>query len=304
MGLYLPIVAYFDTNVFHEIVDRDCQGAGLQSRLESCRRRGEIVLPASIEVTNEIIDGIGSGDGKKARRCIQQLRVQWQLADLKRVINPTDYLVSNEIRAFARGDTSPSPFLENADLQVLLPRMDGVLRGIDKKSLHQLKAEFSNIVGENRHQKSSFAIRMNRHREEAVKTLRGHNEEIPTLRTSFAARALLAAEDLARRAGVLNECKAAGIERLLERPLIRTGIGAYFALWYTRVVSTKGSPPQFYGSDLRDMRHAISAAAIGATFFVCQDCRLRGVLERLNECGLADFKVVDLDSFLRQLPDP
>ena len=75
MGLYLPIVAYFDTNVLHKVVDRDSQGAGLQRRLKRCRRRGEIVLPASIVVTNEIIDGVGSGDERKARRSIQQLHV-------------------------------------------------------------------------------------------------------------------------------------------------------------------------------------------------------------------------------------
>jgi hypothetical protein len=59
MPLFRPIVAYFDTNVFHEIVDRDFHGAALKGRLEGCRKRGELVLPASLEVTNEIVDGIG-----------------------------------------------------------------------------------------------------------------------------------------------------------------------------------------------------------------------------------------------------
>src|SRR6266571_500197 len=102
MSLFLPIVAYFDTNVFHEIVDRDSHGAGLQRRLEGCRRRGEIVLPASLVVTTEIVDGIGSGDGRKAKRSVQQLQAEWQLADWKLVINPMNELSQNEITAFAK----------------------------------------------------------------------------------------------------------------------------------------------------------------------------------------------------------
>jgi hypothetical protein len=47
----------------------------------------------------------------------------------------------------------------------------------------------------------------------------------------------------------------------------------------------------------------MSAAAIGARFFVCQEKRLRRLLELLIETGLADFKIVDLDGFLRELPD-
>jgi hypothetical protein len=47
------------------------------------------------------------------------------------------------------------------------------------------------------------------------------------------------------------------------------------------------------------MRHVMSAAAYGAKFFVCRETRLR----RLIESGLADFKTVDLDGFLRELPD-
>ncbi len=182
--------------------------------------------------------------------------------------------------------------------------MLAAFRGLDRKSPYQLKAEFSDIVAKNREQKSLFSEKMNRRCEEAMEMLREHNEKIPTFPTVFIALARHAAEDLARHARVLDECKAAGIERLLERSLIKTGIGASLALYYTRLVPTKGTPPQFRGSDLRDMHHAISAAAIGATFFVCREERLRRMLELVIDCGLADFKVVDLDSFLRQLPDP
>jgi len=220
------------------------------------------------------------------------------------IINPMDDLASNEIRAFARGDASPSPFFGNAVRDFFLQRMVAAFQSLDSKSPHQLAAEFSDIVGENREQKSSFSDGMNRHREEAVEMLRARNEEIPSFQALFDARALACAEGLARRAGVLDECKAAGIDRLLERPLIKTGIGAYFALWYTRVVPTIGTPPQFEGSDSRDMHHAMSAAAIGARFFVCQERRLHRLLELVIECGLADFKIVDLDGFLRELSDP
>lgn len=96
MPFFLPIVAYFDTNVFHEIADRDSGEAGPRWRLGCCRKRGELVLPASLVVTNEIVDGIGSGDERKARRSIQQLDVQRQVADWETLIRPMDELASNE----------------------------------------------------------------------------------------------------------------------------------------------------------------------------------------------------------------
>jgi hypothetical protein len=303
MPLFLPIIAYFDTNVFHEIADRDSGGAGLRRKLEGCRKRGELVLPASLVVTNEIVDGIGSGDERKARRSIQQLDVQRQAADWEALIRPMDELASNEISAFARGEASPSPYWENAKREFFLRLMNTAFRGADRKSPQQLAAEFSDIVGDNREQKSSFAERMNEHRDEAVTALRGHVDEVPTFRWLFDARAAACAEGLALRAGVLDECKAAGINRLLERPLIKTGIAAYFALWYTRVVPTMGPPPEVVGSDSRDMQHVMSAAAYGARFFVCQEKRLRRLIELLIESELVDFNIVDLDGFLRALPD-
>jgi hypothetical protein len=304
MSLFLPIVAYFDTNVFHEIADRDSGEAGLRWRLECCRKRGELVLPASLVVTNEIVDGIGSGDERKARRSIQQLDVQRQVADWETLIRPMDELASNEIRAFARGEASPSPFFQNAVRKLFLSRMAAAFLGMDRKSPQQLAAEFSDIVGDNRKDKSSFTERMNELRDEAVELLRKHSEEIPPpFRELFDARAAAFAEGLADRAGVLHECKAAGIEKLIERPLIRTGIAAHFALWYTRIIPTMGPPPEFKGSDSRDMQHVMSAAAYGARFFVCQERRLRRLVDLLIESGLADFKIVALDDFLRELSD-
>jgi hypothetical protein len=304
MSLFLPIVAYFDTNVFHEIVHRDFDGTGLQRRLEACRRRCEMVLPVSLVVTNELVDGIGSGDERMAKRSIQQLDVQRRLADWETLIRPIDELASNEIKAFARGEASPSPFFENAVRKLFLSRMAAAFLGMDRKSPQQLAAEFSDIVGDNRKDKSSFMERMNERRDEAVELFSEHSEEIPPpFRELFEARAAAFAEGLADRAGVLDECKAAGIEKLTERPLIRTGIAAHFALWYTRVIPTMGPPPEFKGSDSRDMQHVMSAAAYGARFFVCQEKRLRRLIELLIDSGLADFKIVDLDDFLRELPD-
>jgi hypothetical protein len=214
MALYLPIVAYFDTNVFHEIVNRDSHDAWLQRRLQGCRDRGELVLPASLVVTNEIVDGIGSGDERKARRSIQQLDVQRQVADWETLIRPMDELATNEIRAFARGEASPSPFFENAVRKLFLSRMAAAFRDMDRKSTQQLAAEFSDIVGDNRKDKSSFTERMNEHRDEAMQLLSEHSGEIPPpFRELFDARAAAFAEGLADRAGVLDECKAAGIEK-------------------------------------------------------------------------------------------
>jgi hypothetical protein len=304
MLLFRPIVAYFDTNVFHAIADRHTSKAGLRWRIETCRDRGQLILPASLVVTNEIVDGIGCGDEPKARRSIRQLQAQWQLADWKMLLKPPEELASNEIRAFARGEESPSPYWENAKRDVFLQLMVQTFRGMDGKSAQQLAAELSNIVGDNREQKSSFAERMNEHRDEAVAALRGHVDEVPSFRWLFDARAATCAENLARRAGVLDECKAAGMSRLIERPIIKAGVAAHFALWYTRVIPTSGPPPKFVGSDSRDMHHVMSAAAHSAMFFVCREKqRLPRLIELLTESNLVDFKVVDLDGFLRELPD-
>jgi hypothetical protein len=303
MPLFQPIVAYFDTNVFHEIVRRDFDGTGLQRRLEGCCRRREIFLPVSLVVTNEIVDGIGSGDERMARRSIQQLNVQRRLADWETLIRPVDELASNEIKAVARGEASPSPFFENPVRKLFLSRIAAAFLGMDRKSHQQLAAEFSDIVGDNRKAKSSFMERMNERRDEAVALLSQHSEETPPpFRELFDARAADFAEGLADRAGVLDACKAVGIEKLIERPLIRTGIAAHFALWYTRIIPTMGPPPEFKGSDSRDMQHVMSAAAYGARFFVCQEKRLRRLIELLMESGLADFKIVNLNDLLRELP--
>jgi hypothetical protein len=152
MPRFRPIVAYFDTNVFHEIVNRDSDDAGIQKRLAGCTRCGELVLPTSLIVMNEIVDGIGSGVECTAKRSIRQLHTQWRLGDWEMLIKPLDRLASGEISAFARGEASPSPFFMSAERQVFIGRMTAAFGGIDRKSPQQLGAEFSSIVGDNREQ--------------------------------------------------------------------------------------------------------------------------------------------------------
>jgi hypothetical protein len=300
--IYRPNVAYFDTNVFQQIVNRDHQGAGLQRKLQDYRRRGELVLPASLVVAEELFHGIGSGGQAKSSRSIEQFQVQWQLCDWTTIANDMETLVVNELRSFARGEASPSPFLESAVRQQLLDGMAAATDGMDRKSPHQLQVELAVFVRKIRHQNVSFSDGMNQGRGQAEELRQELGVKIPTFQQAFDHRALRLVEYLARRAGLLDECKAVGISGLLERPLLKTAIGANLALWYTREFPKGALTPQFELSDSRDMHHATAATAVGARFFVCQEKRLRRMLGLVRECGLASFDIVDLDSLLRELP--
>lgn len=303
----LPIVAYLDTNIFHEIVERDSRGDGLQQRLQRGREEGKIALPASFIVTNEFVDGIGSGDERKSDRSIKQFRVQRDLGDWERIIKPVDVLAADEFRAFARGDPRPSSFFRDMDAKCLVWSLDEEFRDANKKSPTELAAQLREVVVKNWKQKETFADGMNEWRKEVLEMLRGRNipsehaKQIEELRRAFDDRVAAFAEHLVRRAGVLDECRTRGIERLLEQPSIKAGFGAIIALCWTRGVPVTGPTAEFQRGDSRDMQHVIAAAAIGTDVFVCRDKRLRDVVAIASECGWVDLKGATLDTFLEQI---
>jgi hypothetical protein len=305
MGLIqLPVVVYFDTNVFHEIVKRDSVGAGLQRKLRICRERGGIVVPASLVVANELVDGIGSENLEKAERSRAQLRAQWQICDWKSIIHQMETLATGEIGAYARGEPSPNPFLEGDDFHTFLRPYRALFDDLDRKPLREL-AIIAQIIADNRKQKSSFAAVMNEGKGKAAEEILDQFGSYPSFQQVWDDRSRSFAEGFARRAMFSEECRTLGFEGLLERPIVRVGVAAYMALWYTHEFPLRGPTRAFKGSDSRDMHHLVSAVAARANVLVCQEkpqpAKLPGTVELLREHSLVDLRVVDLDDLLREL---
>ena len=100
------------------------------------------------------------------------------------------------------------------------------------------------------------------------------------------------AEGLARRAGVLAECKARGIAGLLEIPSVRMAVGSGLSLVFAQV-QEKGAQalrPQ----DSPELQHAVMAAS-RATLFVTDDKKLARLVKRVP---MKSFDVQSLSDFL------
>src|SRR5262249_29171886 len=133
------------------------------------------------------------------------------------------------------------------------------------------------------------------------KTPRAREEEITTLRGVFDALVGKFGEYLVHAAGVLDECRAQGFDKLLQLPPIRAGLGVVLALCWTRAVPVTGFTGKFAWSDSRDMQHVVCATSIGVEVFVCREEHLPKVIALAVECGWMDLKAVTLDTFLKQM---
>src|SRR5438128_924774 len=103
-------------------------------------------------------------------------------------------LFVNEVGSFARGEPSPSPFLESAVQQHLIKGIAAATDGMDKKSPHQLQVELADFVSDIGQQKSSFCGGMNQARGQAEELRRRLGAETPTFQQVFDDRALALAE--------------------------------------------------------------------------------------------------------------
>ena len=110
--------------------------------------------------------------------------------------------------------------------------------------------------------------------------------------------AIRAAEDAAQRVGVLDECRARGIEGLLEIPSVRMAVGSALSLIFAQAREKSAQAPR--RQDSRDLQHAVMAAS-SATVFVTDDGKLLRTVKRVP---MPRFDVVDLPEFLAQLRSP
>lgn len=290
------LIAYLDTNVFHEIGYRDSQGGNVEDLLHRAVHNGEIAIPASMVTLGEIIDGLASPN---ADRALQQLRIAWRLSDWSRTINQTAALVTQDIHAyFGRG--SGSPFLAGAAGDVFLRGLRGVMEDARSKTCQELARDLSDVIEANDRQKWSFSDGMNEGRGQAVKECEKRGIPYPSFDQVWEIFAVRMLQAWASRAGLVGDLKAAEIEGLLRRRIVRVSIAANLALWYTREFPIEGPTPAFEPSDSRDLHHVLSAVAADADVFVCQERRLPRVMDLIRDY-LAPLHVIQLDGLIARI---
>jgi hypothetical protein len=103
---------------------------------------------------------------------------------------------------------------------------------------------------------------------------------------------LLVAEKFADLAGVLEECKAKGLEGLLKTTVIKTIAVAMLSQGYSNTY-LKSSIPR---GDFNDLQHAVFGAALGT--LVTHDNKFADHLKRLPIDG---FEVIDIHTLLSRL---
>jgi hypothetical protein len=99
------------------------------------------------------------------------------------------------------------------------------------------------------------------------------------------------AEDSAQRVGVLDECRARGIEGLLEIPAVRMAVGAALSLIFAQAREKSAQAPR--PQDSRDLQHAVMAAS-RATVFVTDDGKLLRTVKRVP---MKHFEALRLQNF-------
>lgn len=273
--------AYLDTNVYGHIYRRQHQITNadvikLQQAVESKVLRIFTSFPVIEETNTARLSNL-----EEANERLDLIRT---LAIQDKIIKHHSYLVEEDYRAYANGETLTSKFE---------PPYPG-LRSLFWDHTAKNYLELDNVARETLQQVVAFSKKMN----DSFNKLRPLAEELKKTKSQqpfpdyWQAMAEPWVEQVAERFGVLDRCKERGLRGLLDIHSIRLNTIAQMSLTYANTYERKS----FDTGNSRDMHHVACASAV--PIFVCHDKRLVKVLARMPTPGL---EVIDLRTLLSRV---
>jgi hypothetical protein len=272
------MAAYLDSNVFDHLYKKiGCTSTDIANLRKKIYGR-DLSLLLSIHTLEEILLD------RRARPelMVAKTKLTLSLGNFRRMVKPCDQLLIDDIRSYATAGTAARPFIDT-DLQNIMT--DGIAELVESDG-EELDEEMIAALAAARSQKASFLDHL---RDAAA----SGPAAAATFEQYFAGAAPAMARSLALGAGVVEACEQRGFAGLLELRSVRMSVGASLSFSYARTREAAPVP----GGDSPELLHAVSAAAVAATF-VTDDPQLRRLLERVP---LDNFAVADLPAFLREI---
>ncbi len=245
----MPLVAYVDTNVFGHIRSKE-NGVTAEhvQRLRAVVASGELVIPASVVVAEELLATIASSPA----RAFSLGRLYLELASMNHCIKPAGDLMRDAIDAYVSRGATRIPYA-----------------GLSEDEKEHWRAistgriptgHLLGIVDGAGEQKRKFLAFMNNAYPVARDLFRRRKEqrERPLgVREFWNMMSVHYAEGFAR--GRVKAVRKRGIKGLLDKRIIRAAVGYAIVLVHTQAVT--GKKPDV--GDSRDMQHVVMAASVG-----------------------------------------
>jgi hypothetical protein len=276
------MIAYFDTNVFDHVEQRNGVSDWDLYRLAHAVKQEYLQIVLSFLNIEEILFIAQS----KPERAKAQLKLILELADKRLFVLGQDEVMNNDIRAFAYDKPTGSPFM------MLTPGMEFDIRTLMCFSKTQ-QQDLDSILQETRLAKERFLENLLAGRKELTPMAAGIGTKQYPFERYLANNSGWLAEGLAEQGGVLHDAQQRGIEGLLKVKSVSVAVGANLSLLYSHHFD--GHAPS--SGDSRDMLHALLSSV--ADVFVTNDRKLEKILARVHVGG---WKVQSLRNFLDALP--
>jgi len=263
-----PTLAYFDTNVFDNLVKKTNGIAEADDeRLREAVSAGQLVVVVGHTTIRETLAALESRpDIARA-----QLELIASLADWDRFVLLSSEILENDIKHFAfNGEAANTPF--EKDAAHIRPKLQLIIEG--RIGFGELEA----VIGEDREYKTEFRDTVRRVDAGTAPELEEFRKAngIPRFEEFFEdgmeAQVLAFVESF----GLAEECKSRGLDKLSKIPSIRALIGLGMSFMYRTSVEKKSPKSSF----ARDIQHVVSAAS-AADVFVTHDEELSFMLHRV-----------------------
>ena len=267
---------YFDTNIYHHIFKRyHITDSDYKALVYAIQTREIIIFPSLLNIE----EMLGAFE-KYPHIARKKIKLLMELVDFNKLIKPPDMLLRDDIVSYACGNAMSQPFLVDPILKANLLNF----LTLNNENI----AEILSIIDEVKKQKAAFTEKMTQAKEKVLPVAMQLKHKVNGF-TDYWEHSQLFAEDLAERAGVLDECKSRGIEGLLNIKSVRLAVGSMLSYIYAQ--NFEGRTPKI--GDSRDLQHAVTASATNV--FVIED----GGFERLvKRVPVESFEIIRLRGLL------
>lgn len=273
-------VVYLDRNAFHHIRDRPRHGVTEEDyqHIRNAVKTGKLSIARSVTMLEEHLPVLRAKDASKAS---VERQLILDLTDESKFIRHWEELLWFDVAFYAYGwpllrrFTSEFPHAE----QYLTP----------DQTEHE---DLLKVVQETEDGKLEVKVGLEQIKAYALDRLAEFNGKYPSFEETYNILSAREAVALAERFGVLDECRAKGIDGLLQIKSVKVFVGAVTSLHYALVFDNCKVDNGYW----HDLQHAVVASATDA--FVTQDETWRKILERIP---IDNFEVIDLKTLAQQV---
>jgi hypothetical protein len=285
---------YFDTNIYRDLAERRIPDATQKlAFLERTVCHNKLTICPSIDVFTELAFVLEKEPHKfaivlKSFRC---------LANWDCMLKPHPEMLNDDILSFANQGKRANPFMR-ADNKCywFVEKMKAGDTAISESRLRELAQE-----EKDRRRRFMHTVlaphpkeRLDQIRARIRNTNADEEEEWEDLWKPDSAAEILISAFAERHQGIVEKCQKRGLQRLLEIPTIRLGIGYILHNWHRQVVTER--MPKV--SDVGDFSHAICAGAVGQ--IVTRDKKLRQVIRYIPNHSIRAWTFDELIKHFRQ----